>query len=300
MINNVGIITLNRPKVLNSLNEDMVRCIYAQLKEWERKCSFVIVKGSGDKAFCAGGDVVTATSDKEKGKSFFRNEYKMNYLIAMYKRPYISICDGITMGGGVGISVHGPYRIATEKTLFAMPETQIGLFPDVGGSYFLPRLNEKLGLFLGLSGYRLQGSDTVKAGIATHYIYSENVPKLIEKLLEVDPARIGEFLGTYSVDISQKSFSLQPYLHIINSCFYADTVEEICSLLWRDGSFWAKGVADVIMKQSPTSLKITKQELEIGARQNLRECLKTEFRLACAALDKKVTSDFYEGISLLI
>lgn len=150
-LNNAGVITLNRPKALNSLNENMVNIILPQLQDWERSRSLVIVKGAGDKAFCAGGDVKAAI-DKERGPKFFHTEYNMNYLIGKYKIPYIAFIDGITMGGGLGISVHGRYRIATEKTVIAMPETKIGLFPDVGGSYFLPRLQVNLGLYLGLTG----------------------------------------------------------------------------------------------------------------------------------------------------
>ncbi len=293
--NYVGIITLNRPRVLNSLNESMVKSIYSQLKEWESKCNFVIVKSNSDKAFCAGGDVVSATRDKNAGKSFFRNEYKMNYLIGNYRRPYIAICDGITMGGGVGLSVHGTYRIITEKTLFAMPETQIGLFPDVGGSYFLPRLKGRLGLFLGLTGQRLQGIDVVKVGVGTHYLSSSDVPDLVDKLLRVDADRLGEFLNSYTVDISKNKSYLEEYLPVVNSCFYASTVEEIHALLWRDGSMFAKGAAEMISRQSPTSLKITKKALDLGANMTFRECLKMEYRLANAALEKKASPDFYEG-----
>lgn len=150
-LNNAGIITLNRPKALNSLNTSMVSKLLPQLKEWETSKSLVIIKGAGEKAFCAGGDVKLAIH-KVDGPKFFYTEYNVNYLIGNYKIPYIAFIDGITMGGGLGLSVHGRYRVATEKTLVAMPETKIGLFPDVGGSYFLPRLQVNLGLYLGLTG----------------------------------------------------------------------------------------------------------------------------------------------------
>lgn len=153
-LNNAGIITLNRPKALNSLNTSMVTKLLPQLQEWENKKTLVIVKGAGDKAFCAGGDVKAAI-DRVEGPRFFYTEYNCNYLIGKYKIPYIAIINGITMGGGLGLSVHGRYRIATEKTVIAMPETKIGLFPDVGGSYFLPRLQVNLGLYLGLTGKKI-------------------------------------------------------------------------------------------------------------------------------------------------
>lgn len=156
-VNNNGIIILNRPKALNSLNLSMVRKLLPTLKAWESEKNLVLVKGVGEKAFCAGGDVRAVVQDIMKGGNlgqiFFREEYTMNGLIGSYKIPYIALIDGIVMGGGVGLSVHGRYRIATERTLFAMPETKIGLFPDVGGTYFLPRLQGKLGTYLEYSNY---------------------------------------------------------------------------------------------------------------------------------------------------
>ncbi|XP_065222327.1 3-hydroxyisobutyryl-CoA hydrolase, mitochondrial isoform X2 [Planococcus citri] len=298
--NNVGIITLNRSKVLNSLNEPMVSAIYSKLKEWENERSFVIVKGAGEKAFCAGGDVVSATRNTSEGIEFFRKEYTMDYLIGMYKKPFISLCDGITMGGGVGISVHGPYRIATEKTLFAMPETAIGLFPDVGGSYFLPRLQGKLGLFLGLTGFRLKGIDVVKAGVATHFIPSENVTDLFNKLVNSDADSIEDILNKTTVDISGKDFTLSPYLDLINSCFGGESIEQIQVLLQNEGSQWSKNTLELLSKVSPASLKITKREIDLGASQNLRSCFITEFRLARAALKKTISPDFYEGVRALL
>lgn len=154
-----GVITLNRPKALNAINYEMVQKISEPLQRWQDTKSLVIIKGAGGKSFCAGGDVRSLVESKDiaAGKKFFRAEYSLNHLIGTYKVPYVALLDGIVMGGGVGLSVHGKYRIATEKSLFAMPETKIGLFPDVGGSYFLPRLEGKLGLYLGLTGYKLKG-----------------------------------------------------------------------------------------------------------------------------------------------
>ncbi|CAH8561385.1 unnamed protein product [Schistosoma mattheei] len=177
-----GIITLNRPKVHNSLNLEMLGIIHSKLKDWNHdpSVSLVVIEGSGEKAFCAGGDVRFIASAVQKGsivaQEFFRKEYQLNHLIGVMTKPYIAILNGITMGGGAGISVHGRYRIATEKTVFAMPETMIGFFPDVGGGYFLPRLpHPGLGLFLALTGYKLSSMNTVWAGIATHFIHSKDV-----------------------------------------------------------------------------------------------------------------------------
>lgn len=159
-INDKGVLTLNRPKALNAGNYEMVEKVAAALQKWKNNKSLIIIKANGGKAFCAGGDVrsLVEAPNSELGQKFFKTEYTMNYMIGTLKIPYIAFIDGIVMGGGVGLSVHGRYRIATEKTLIAMPETAIGLFPDVGGSYFLPRLQGKLGYYLGLTGFRLKGT----------------------------------------------------------------------------------------------------------------------------------------------
>ncbi len=160
---NKCVITLNRPKQLNALNLSMIRKITPALKQWEKEDKvLIIINGTGGKAFCAGGDVRSIIESRKQpgctlSSDFFREEYQLNYLISTLQTPYIALIDGITMGGGVGLSVHGYYRVSSEKTLFAMPETAIGFVPEVGGTYFLPRLKGKLGLFLGLTGYRLKG-----------------------------------------------------------------------------------------------------------------------------------------------
>ena len=170
-----ALITLNRPKALNALNQGMIESMtktYETLVE-EGSTDLIVLDGAGEKAFCAGGDVRAIWEDKSGsvGRTFFSHEYLLDYGIATLSRhkvDHVALVDGICMGGGVGVSVHGPYRVATERTMFAMPETAIGLFPDVGGSYFLPRLPDELGTYLGLTGARLKGFDVVAAGIATH------------------------------------------------------------------------------------------------------------------------------------
>ncbi|MCL4125039.1 UNVERIFIED_CONTAM: hypothetical protein GTU68_010513 [Idotea baltica] len=191
-----GVITLNRPKVLNAFTYDMIKQIYPILKEWESNKSLVIIKGAGNKAFCAGGDVVNLTESGEGylTKVLFRDEYQLNNLIGRYSIPYIALMDGITMGGGVGLSVHGQFRIVTERTLLAMPEAEIGLFPDVGTSYFLSRLKGNLGVFLALTGHRLKGRDVLGAGVATHACDAERIPELERTLLNLN--------STYAEDIT--------------------------------------------------------------------------------------------------
>ncbi|XP_043600158.1 3-hydroxyisobutyryl-CoA hydrolase, mitochondrial isoform X4 [Bombus pyrosoma] len=298
-VGNKGVIILNRPKALNALNLSMVEKIYPVLKKWESSKRLVIIEGAGEKAFCAGGDVksivnaLRETENKILGETFFRKEYTLNHLIGRYKIPYIATIDGITMGGGVGLSVHGKYRIATEKTLFAMPETAIGLFPDVGGTFFLPRLKGKLGLYLGLTGDRLKGIDVVLAGIATHFIPSEKLPYLKQDLLTTEQSDVKEVLNKYQCIKFNQEFRLAPYMNKIDTYFSASSVEEIIQRLKEDNSEWAKNTLQMLLKASPTSLKVTMRAIQKGSTLNLSDCLKMEYRLACTALSR--TSDFCEG-----
>lgn len=238
---------MNRPKALNAINLEMVRKIYKHLKKCETTKSLMIIKGTGEKSFCAGGDVraVVEAGPTEESKNFFREEYTTNALIGNYKIPYIALIDGITMGGGVGLSVHGKYRVATERTLFAMPETAIGLFPDVGGSYFLPRLEGKLGLYLGLTGQRLKGEDVLKAGIATHFCESSKLSDLESALLNCpDADEVPDILSKFNMP-SSKPFVLSSHLEQINKCFAGESVEDIIENLKKDGSEWASKTLQV-------------------------------------------------------
>ncbi|KAL7265886.1 3-hydroxyisobutyryl-CoA hydrolase [Rhizina undulata] len=187
------IIELNRPKKYNALNESMVDKITPRLQEWSKSqlANIIVIKGAG-KAFCAGGDVVilaeqnlTGPEGQKKSSGFFAKEYQLNHLISTYQKPYVAFMDGHTMGGGVGLSVHAPFRIATERTVFAMPETKIGFFPDVGGSFFLPRLDGELGTYLALTSKNLCGVHAYYAGIATHYIHSSSLADLEQRLSEL-------------------------------------------------------------------------------------------------------------------
>ncbi|XP_064925938.1 3-hydroxyisobutyryl-CoA hydrolase, mitochondrial isoform X3 [Columba livia] len=208
-----GIITLNRPKALNALNFSMIQQMYSQIKTWEKdpETFLIIIKGPEGKAFCAGGDIRAIADAGKTGsrliQDFFRAEYSLNNAIGTCKKPYVALINGITMGGGVGVSVHGHFRVATEKTVFAMPETAIGLFPDVGGGYFLPRLSGKMGYFLALTGFRLKGRDVLKAGIATHFVDSEKLPALEKDLIALkspSTENIADLLNSYHVKTLNK------------------------------------------------------------------------------------------------
>uniref|UniRef100_A0AC34RJ39 3-hydroxyisobutyryl-CoA hydrolase, mitochondrial n=1 Tax=Panagrolaimus sp. JU765 TaxID=591449 RepID=A0AC34RJ39_9BILA len=301
------IITLNRPKALNALNLPMVRLIYPVLKKWqtEPNVGLVIIKGSGDKAFCAGGDVLSVTksakSDGEVHDNFFREEYALNYLIGTFSHPYVALIDGITMGGGCGLSIHGSHRVATEKTLLAMPETALGLFPDVGGSYFLPRLPGKLGMFLALTGYRLKGADVYHAGLATHYVEAKHVSSLEEALKRLPKEKCDKKTVSQVISEFQPSnipeFSLKPYLNIINKTFDGKSVENIIEKLEAEGSEFSKAQVSELSKMSPTSLKVTYQQLVTGGVTNFADVFKMEARMTQHFLRGH---DFYEGCRAIL
>ena len=272
--------------------------------------------GAGEKAFCAGGDIRAVTEAGKTGQplaqEFFRDEYRLNHAIGVFPKPYVALIDGITMGGGVGLSVHSPFRVATERTLFAMPETSIGLFPDVGGSFFLSRLPGGLGMFLSLTGHRLKGRDVFHAGVATHFVSTTTLPTLRERLaalgprlLNLDPRdrlhlvhQLLDSLHRDSEGESPQPFSLETYRPIIDSAFSQGTVEEIVAFLQREGGEWGEKQAAVLAKMSPTSLKITHQQLMKGAElSSLAECLKMEYRMSQWCMRGH---DFYEGVRAVL
>ncbi|KAM4698003.1 3-hydroxyisobutyryl-CoA hydrolase, mitochondrial [Rhinophrynus dorsalis] len=304
-----GVITLNRPKALNALNIGMIRQIYPQLKLWDEdpETFLVIIKGSGDKAFCAGGDIRAITEAGKSGdklaQDFFREEYMLNNAIGTFKKPYVAFVDGITMGGGVGLSVHGQFRVASEKTLFAMPETAIGLFPDVGGGYFLPRLPGQIGLFIALTGFRLKGRDVQKAGIATHFVESEQFPSLEKELVTLkcpskeDVAGVLDAYHKKSQAGNDKPFVLAEHMEKISSLFSANSVEEIFDNLKRDGSPFATQQLQILKKMSPSSLKMTFRQLREGSSMTLQQVLTMEYRLSQACMRGH---DFYEGVRAVL
>ncbi|NXL17899.1 HIBCH protein, partial [Setophaga kirtlandii] len=304
-----GIITLNRPKALNALNLPMIQKIYPQIKTWEQdpETFLIIIKGTGGKAFCAGGDIRAITEAGKVGdkliQDFFIGEYRLNNAIGTCKKPYVALIDGITMGGGVGVSVHGHFRVATEKTVFAMPETAIGLFPDVGGGYFLPRLSGKIGYYLALTGCRLKGRDVLRAGIATHFVESEKLPALEKDLIALkspSKEKIADLLNSYHMKCTidqEKEFALDEHMDKINSLFSANSMEEIVKKLKQDGSPFAMKQLETINKMSPTSLKLTLRQLREGASMSLQEVLRMEYRLSQACMKGH---DFYEGVRAVL
>ncbi|CAG8503292.1 10539_t:CDS:2 [Ambispora leptoticha] len=281
---------LNRPEKYNALNLEMIRSITPQLQAWNESnlCKVIILKATGSKAFCAGGDVRAAT--------FFEEEYQLNHLLATLDKPFVALMNGITMGGGVGLSVHAPFRVATENTVFAMPETHIGFFPDVGGSFFLPRMDGETGTYLALTGTRLKGIDVFLSGVATHYIPSERLPYLEERLCELesdDHEVINAAIEDYVAEPDNETrYSLSG--DIRNSIDRLNTVEEIVAVLEKENTPWAKETRDIILKMSPTSLKVTLHLMRVGKNLGIADCFNLEYRLAQKFLEK---SDFAEGVT---
>ena len=298
-INNVACITLNRPKQLNALNLPMVKEMQKQLSDCESdsKIKVIIIKGAGDTAFCAGGDVKSQRNFLLEGKldsamEFFKEEYKLNYQIYNCKKPYIAFINGVTMGGGVGVSVHGRYRIATEKTLFAMPETAIGFFADVGGSYFLSRLKDKIGIYLVLTGNRLKGKDVKRTGIATHYMDSKVLSDFEAQLYENKHLSVEDLLKKYDEKIADDFDSSK-----ILANFNESSLEKIMYNLEKDGSEWSKQQLKLLNKMSPSSLKVAIKQLELGFNKSLKECLEMEYQLCLRFCTK---CDFSEGVRAVL
>ncbi len=287
-----GFVTLNRPQALNALTLAMIEAMDARLAAWatDPAVDAVVVRGTGERAFCAGGDVRAIWQAGKDGdpltRDFFRAEYRLNRRIKVFAKPYVALIDGITMGGGVGVSVHGSHRVATERTLFAMPETRIGLFPDVGASHFLPRLEGKLGLYLGLTGARLRAADALYAGVATHYVDSARLPELEEAFAGGDVTLAG-FTG------DPGPAPLAEHRAAIDRCFAGATVEGIIGTLQDEGGEWATTALKALRAASPTSLKITVEELRRGAKLDFDGSMSMEFRLSQACLARH---DSYEGI----
>ena len=301
----IGIITLNRPEVLNALSMDMCRTLDSQLTAWQKEKSIhaVIIKGAGDKAFCAGGDARTIVEQGPEnnvaGRDFFSSEYKMNARIYHFTKPYIALLDGITMCGGVGASIHGSHRIITEKTIFAMPESAIGLIPDVGASYFLPRMPGALGAYLGLTGARLKGADILYAGIGTAYMASEKINDFTQALMEGDISSaedVDNIIARFAEDPGEAP--LDEFRDLIDAAFSEKTIEDIFDHLSDIDHNWASETLAVLKKMSPISLKVISEQLSRGARLDFNDCMIMEYRIVSAI--SSYDSDFYEGVRAVL
>jgi enoyl-CoA hydratase len=294
-------IRLNRPQAIHALTREMCEMMSEALLGWRADPDIhaVVIDHAQGRGFCAGGDVVmladSGSKDGVEAAAFFHSEYRLNHLLFTFPKPTIAVMDGITMGGGVGISLPCTYRIATENTRLAMPETGIGLFPDVGGGWYLPRLPGRVGQFMALTGARLNGAECHYLGLATHYVPHESREELVERIAKM-PDRLAGVLGAASVSVPDAKIAANHAL--ITRNFAADELEEIEAALEADGNAWATSELATIRVKSPLSCKVSLRLLEDGARRdNFADEMIAEYALATRVAR---THDFAEGVRALL
>ncbi len=292
-----GRIILRRPGALNALDLAMLRAIHGQLRLWQDDpgVELVILEGEG-RAFCAGGDVRRVREQVLAGEHddacrFFAEEYALNAAIARFPKPYVSLIHGLCMGGGLGISVHGSDRVVSEDTIMAMPETAIGLAPDIGASYFLPRLAGHLGTYLGLTGARIEGADAVHAGLATAFVPGERFADLSKALAGEGRAALQRFAAPLP------PFSLEPVLPGIEGSFAADSLSDIEARLEGLGTAWARETLGVLRERSPSALCWTLALLRSGKDRDIEAALAFELQLVTRIIR---LPDFAEGVRAML
>ena len=293
----VGRLKLDRQRALNALDLPMIRFMQRTLDLWRDDAAVeaVVVEGEG-RAFCAGGDIRAVRGhvlerDYDEAERFFAEEYALNGAIAVFPKPYVSLINGICMGGGLGISVHGTHRVVTEAAIMAMPETAIGLAPDIGASFFLPRLPGFLGTYLGLCGARLQGPDIVHAGLGTAFVPAAHLPALSAALAQEGTDAIARFAAPLP------PFTLLPDLVAIERCFSADSVTEIVGRLDAEATAWSQSVLADLASMSPSSLCWSLASLRAGAHRDLAACLAAELALVTRIIR---LPDFAEGVRAMV
>jgi len=317
----VRTVELNRPAALHALSGSMIRKIAPRLQEWAKSdmANVVVIKGSGAKAFCAGGDVTALAKDNMEGEegqqrsmNYFGLEYKLDHLIATYKKPFVAFMDGITMGGGVGLSIHAPFRIATERTVFAMPETTIGFIPDVGASFFLSRMPGAVGTYLALTSERLKGANVFYSGVATHYIHSTSLPALERRLAELrfrDYDSLAERNALVNATIEEYCTGLphdEPInlsgekRNAIDRCFGKRSVDEIMTALAaEEGEMkeWAQSMIKTLHQRSPTAVHVALRLMQLGQGWKIIEAFQREHQIAGKFMRHP---DFTEGVDALL
>ncbi len=301
-----GLITLNRPKALNAVTYAMVLALRKQLDAWgdDAAITRVVIQAAGERAFSVGGDIrhlydLGQAGRHEEARQFWRDEYPLNVAIKNYRKPYVALIDGMVMGGGVGVSVHGSHRVAGDRFQFSMPEVGIGFFPDVGATWLLPRMPGELGAYCGLTGERFGGADALVAGVATHRIPSARFPALLEGLS-----------GTVSVDAVLAAFAepagegpIMARRAVIRRLFAGNSVEGILNALDREAASggadaeWAAKIAATMRTKSPLSLRIALAQVRRGATLDFETCMRTEFRIVSRIIRGH---DFYEGVRAVI
>ncbi|MCD6039966.1 MAG: crt 3 [Gammaproteobacteria bacterium] len=297
---NLGIITLQRQQALNALSHEMCLAFSQKLITWRKKDAIkaVIIQAAPGRAFCAGGDIRAAYEKKIKNDStlvdFFQDEYELNRQIFHFPKPYIAFLDGITMGGGAGISIHGSHCVGTPNMSFAMPETSIGFFPDVGASYFLPRLPFKMGYYLGLTGVVIRYNDCLALGLIDAVISADAQALLIQRLAQTalpNPQTVSDIIQEFS--ITAPPSALLSHRNEIEICFSKDSMAEIIEALESAENSWCRQTAENIKTKSPSSLRMTLYALQQGNHLDFDACMAMENRLLCYFLQ---SHDFFEGI----
>ena len=297
----LGRIRLNRPKAIHALTREMCESMAAALLHWRSDTNVraVLIDHAEGRGFCAGGDVVmlakSGASDGTQARDFFEAEYRLNHLLFTYPKPTAAVMDGITMGGGVGISLPCDFRIATENTRFAMPETGIGLFPDVGGGWYLSRLPGRVGQFMALTGARLDGAECRYLGLATHYVEQSSLEEMIERMAKT-PTRLKGAIGNFAA--TPPDAKIEQNLALIARNFASDRLEEILASLEADESEWAETERATLSLKSPLSCKVSLRLLAEGAkRRNFSDEMRAEYALASRVAR---THDFIEGVRALL
>ncbi|MBB4015897.1 enoyl-CoA hydratase [Chelatococcus caeni] len=298
-----GVVTLNRPKALNALTLGMVRAMRAALDAWEKDPAVtrVVVTGAGGKAFCAGGDIrrlhdLGREGRIDEARTFWGEEYKLNARIKGYAKPYVALIDGIVMGGGVGLSLHGSHRVASEKLMFAMPEVGIGFFPDVGATYALPRLPGAAGTYLAVTGERIGLADACALGIATHAVASSAMVQVLDDLCA--GGDIAAVLAAHAVDPGVSPLAAERAM--IDRCFAGADIPDILNRLLSEtgqGSENAGRLAALMRTKSPTSMTIAREQMRRGASLSFAEAMQLEYRVVSRIAEGH---DFYEGVRAVI
>ncbi|MGP1282576.1 MAG: enoyl-CoA hydratase/isomerase family protein [Parasphingopyxis sp.] len=292
---------LNRPKALHALTTAMCEAAIDALMAWREDLSVeaVLIDHAEGRGFCAGGDIrmlaESGASDGVKARAFFHTEYRLNHLLFTYAKPTVAFMDGITMGGGVGLSLPCKYRIATEHTRFAMPETGIGLFPDVGGGWYLSRLPGRAGQFLALTGARIDGAECMALGLATHYLPSDALEEVKAKIAE-DPQAIDKILEKAAIEPPEARITGN--LDMIDRLFASDRYEDILAALEEDGSEWAQKELATLRTKSPQTCKVSLYLLWQGAQQvDFADEMRVEYRVGAHVVQRH---DFLEGVRAVI
>jgi enoyl-CoA hydratase len=290
----VGLATLNRPKAINSITHSMVTTLRGVLKEWaaDSAVTAVVLSGAGERGLCAGGDVVaiyhSARGDGSEARRFWYDEYQLNALIGSYPKPYVSLMDGIVMGGGVGVGAHGNTRVVTDKSKIGMPEVGIGFIPDVGGTYLISRAPGLAGLHAGLTGAPFNGADAIALGFADHYVLQHELADFTSAIVDEG---VSAALETYSVQPPPSELIQQRW---INECYTGESVAEIVAVLGDHDERPANDAANLIASRSPTAVSVTLEAVRrAGALATLEDVLVQEYRTSCAALS---SHDLVEGI----